>query len=226
MKVAVLISLFCMADAESMKEKMLNSLLKDADVAKVADLTSNGEAVSLESCEGDADAMKIKSAKFDSEKFTVTVTGNLERQLLGGNVSARIMLGNALADATWKERASRFFGFHMQRNKYNEPLCQHLERGLRRHNETGVACPIEAGADKTLHFSLRHLPEAVAAGEYKLLVKAVDEVGSVACVQGRIVVQRGAKGQFFRRVQEAEASSAHGLFAGLLPLLFMVSMHL
>lgn len=225
MKVAVFISLLCMASAESMKEKIYNKFMGDADVANIADLTNNGEAIKVESCEGDADAMKIESAKFDIEKFTLTVTGNLQRQLMAGNVSAKILLGQATADATWQERTSRWFGFHMQRNTYNEPLCDHLERGLRRHDETGAACPVEAGAKKTLHFSLKRLPKAVAAGEYKFLVKAVDEVGSVACMNGLIVVQRGANGQFFRRVQEA-AAGAHSLYAGLLPLLFMAAVNL
>lgn len=220
MKIAIFISLLCLANADVMKEKVYKTLLGDADIVKVADLTNHGEAVKVESCEGDADALKVESAKFDSEKFTLKVTGKLQRQLMGGNVSAKILLGKSPEDATWKEKTARYFGFHMQRHSYNELLCQHLERGLRRHNETGVACPIEASAQKTLHFSLHRLPKQVVAGEYKFIVKAVDEVGPVACLNGLIAIQRGPNGQFFRRLQEA-ASGAHGLFAGLLPLIFM-----
>lgn len=225
MKLVVFISLIVMTGAESLQKKMYNTFLADADVVTLATLTNNGEAINLETCGSDGDAFKVESAKFDIEKFTLTVTGDLQRQLVGGNVSANISLGKSADGASWKERLMRSVGFHLRPHKYNEPLCQHLERGFRRHNVTGFACPVAESA-KTLHFSLRRLPEAVAAGEYKFTVKAHDEVGKVLCMRGAIAVQRGPNGQFFRRLDEHEASSSHGLVAGLLPFLFMVSAHM
>lgn len=223
MKLVVFISLIAMTRAESLQQKMYASFTGAADVVTLADLTNNGEAISVKGCGVAGDAFKVESTKFDVEKFTLTVTGDLQRQLVGGNVAANISLGKSTQGASFKERMVRTVGFHMRRHNYKEPLCQHLERGLRRHNAAGSACPVSASA-QTLHFSLRHLPQEVAAGEYRFIVKADDEIGGVLCLNGTIAVQRGPDGQFFRRLQTA--SSSHGLFAGLMPLLFMISAHM
>lgn len=223
MKIVVLMSLFCVASAETFKDKMVNAFMGDADIATVEELTNDGKAVKVESCGADTDALKIQSAKFDSKKFTLTVIGDLQRQLVGGHVSANISLGSSPVDATWKEKMARSFAFHMSRHNHNEPLCTNLERSARRHDLTDSACPVQSGG-QTLHFSLHRLPLAVAAGDYKFIVNAKDELGSVVCLQGVFAVQRGAAGQLFRKLQEA--SSAHGLLAGLLPLLFMTVAHI
>merc|ERR1712048_467315 len=130
--------------------------------------------------------------------------------ITGGNVTMKIGLGRPPLGASFSEKMKRTAaylsaGSHVTR----EALCQHL---MRTHNDSRMNCPVAVGTQE-LQFSFARLPKMVVAGEYRVNVTAVDELGKpVVCVTGALNVPRGKKGQLFRRVEEtAEASVSVGI---------------
>jgi len=189
---------------QRLKQETKEAMSPDMDVATVSDIVSDGKGVWGETCNSEEDAMQVDAVHFDSQALTLHAHGRLLREVTGGTVIANISLGAAPAGSTVGEKLKRGFAFLAVRGRQvTEGLCQHLARA----GKDSSKCPLAVGYQE-LHFSFDRLPRTVMAGKYALNIKVVDEAGKpVACARGGLDIARGAKGQLFRRVQEAVAVS-------------------
>lgn len=205
----VLLSCVVAEERKTWTNAAMKVFMPDTDVVTIDEITRNGSAIQVQSCGGADDALKIGSISFDQEKWTLTAHGNLQRELLGGNVTAKIRLGTAPEGATISERMKRLLAFSLGKHTHKEPLCQHFARGHAKQNITTPACPFAPGLHN-LHFSFGLMPRTVIAGKYELEIHAVDNDGlKVACLMGSIDVPRGKQGQLFRRLDGHASYSAY-----------------
>jgi hypothetical protein len=188
---------------------------KYSDVVPSTDLLENSK-ITVSSCGGEDHAMQVRDVHFDTKALELHVKGNLGREVAGGKVTMDLKLGKASAKMTKTDIMKRRIAWIASGKHYDEEaLCNHF-------NRYETACPVKNG-ERELRFGFKRLPQALSAGGYEMIVKAVDENGGpVLCVAASIDVPFGPQGELFRRLQEV-VSSGNALKLGLFSLALLVT---
>lgn len=190
----------------SLKSRASSAISLESDAVQALDLLRDGGGLSVETCGRPEDLMQVRDVHFDPNTYTVTATGLLTAQVEGGEVKARIGLGDAPKSATRGQRMKRAMVFiAMGKHTVKEELCSHSARGERLHGANRESCPMAAG-EQSLHFSFDHLPSVLTAGKFNLTMNAVNQFGAqIACIHGSLEVPTGPGGEMVRRLQMCSA---------------------
>jgi len=185
------------ASAQVMKGFM-KSLADDTKPATIEELVAEGGGLKLESCGGSDDAMTVEHINVRPDSLTVSVSGNMARQLTGGAVHVKVTSIDKPDGLTFAQKFKHATASSMAKGKtFSQPLCKHLGAGGDKES-----CIIQAGKQE-LRFAFPSLPQVVLAGKYTLELRAVDEAAKpVTCVRGSLNVQPGKSKGLIRTLQD------------------------
>eukprot|EP00930_Biecheleria_cincta_P028434 TRINITY_DN19847_c0_g1_i1.p1 TRINITY_DN19847_c0_g1~~TRINITY_DN19847_c0_g1_i1.p1 ORF type:complete len:224 (+),score=36.50 TRINITY_DN19847_c0_g1_i1:80-751(+) len=180
-----------------------DAIMDSTPAVRPTELLRETKQLRVESCGAAEDAMAVDKVHFDDTWMRITAQGNLSREISGGNISAHLDLGKAPDGLSFSAKLLRGMSWFAQQ-KTTEPLCMHLKHAR-------MDCPIAPGTNE-LHFSLRQVPKAITAGDYKITIKATDQnERPVACIKASFSIPKGPKGESIRALQyypEAITSAA------------------